>query len=48
MQEEQTIQWPKEKRRKGKQWKTIIYTKTKDWATRIPLKFGMKSGAPNW
>ncbi len=42
----QTTQWPKEKGQKDKQ-RSIKHThKTKDRVTRIPLKSGVKSGAP--
>ena len=40
MEEEQTIQWPKEKVQKDKQRSTKHTHKTKDQVTRIPLKIG--------
>ena len=44
--EEQTTQWPKEKAQKDKQQSTKHTYKTKDRATRTPLKPGVNSGAP--
>ena len=41
-----TTQWPKEKVQKDKQWSTKHTYKTKDRITRIPLKPGVNSGAP--
>jgi hypothetical protein len=38
IEEEQTTQWPKEKRQKDKQWSTKHSYKTKDRVTRTPLK----------
>jgi hypothetical protein len=40
MEEEQRIQWPKEKEQKDKQRSTKHTYKTKDRVTRIPLKTG--------
>ena len=40
MEEEQTIQWPKEKVQKDKQRSTKHTHKTKDQVTRTPLKIG--------
>jgi hypothetical protein len=46
IEEEQTTQWPKEKVQKNKQRSTKHTYKTKDRVTRIPLKTGENSGAP--
>ena len=40
MEEEQTIQWPKENVQKDKQQSTKHAYKTKDRVTRTPLKIG--------
>jgi hypothetical protein len=40
IEEEQTTQWPNEKVQKDKQWSTKHAHKTKDRATRTPLKTG--------
>ena len=40
IEEEQTIQWPKEKGQKDKQRSTKHTHKTKDQVTRTPLKTG--------
>ena len=42
--EEQTTQWPKEKGIKGQQRSINHTSKTKDRATRTPLKLGVNSG----
>ena len=46
IEEEQTTQWPKEKVQKDKQRSTKHTYKTKDRATRTPLKQGVNSCAP--
>ena len=46
IEEEQTIQWSKEKVQKDKQRSTKHTYKTKDRVTRTPLKTGVNSGAP--
>jgi hypothetical protein len=46
IEEEQTTQWPKENVQKDKQRSTTHTHKTKDRVTRIPLKPGVNSGAP--
>ena len=44
--EEQTMQWPKEKVQKDKQRSTKYTYKTNDRVTRTPLKSGVNSGSP--
>ena len=44
IEEEQTTQWPKEKLKKDKQRSTKHTYKTKDRATRTPLKTGGEFG----
>jgi hypothetical protein len=46
IEEGQTPQWSQEKVQKDKQQSTTHTYKTKDRATRTPLKTGMNSGAP--
>jgi metallophosphoesterase superfamily enzyme len=46
IEEEHTTQWSKEKVQKDKQLYIKHTHKTKDWATRTPLKPGVNSGAP--
>jgi len=48
IEEGQTAHWPKEKVQKNKQRSTKHTHKTKDRVTRIPLKPGVNSGAPQW
>jgi hypothetical protein len=43
---EQTTQWWKEKVQKEKQWSTKHVYKAKGRVTRVPLKTGVISGAP--
>jgi hypothetical protein len=44
IEEEQTMQWPKEKVQKDKQRSTKHTHKTKDQVTRTPLKTGSELG----
>jgi hypothetical protein len=46
IEEEQAIQWPKEKVQKNKQRSTKHTYKTKDRVTRTPLKNGVNSDDP--
>jgi hypothetical protein len=46
IEEEQTMQWPKDKAQKDKQRSTNHTYKTKDLVTRTPLKTGVNSDAP--
>ena len=46
IEDEQTIQWPKERVQKDKQQSTKHTCKTKDRVTPTPLKAGVNSGAP--
>jgi hypothetical protein len=42
------LQYNGQKRANEQKWFQIHYTDTKGWVTRIPIKPGDESGAPEW